>query len=155
MFRKYLKTIDHSQLLIWWTTNSEVNLIVKCSKLAQLLHDLSQHKNYPRILLSLNFLSLFQKFLSVSQLGSFFNAHFQILPALARKLRSFRTEQCSSDQMQILKDHSAHSRALGIAYRLWLPLSIDRVFNLTKLKNILYIYIYIYIYICTYTCVYR
>ena len=84
-----------------------------------------------------NFLSIFKSFLSVSKQGSFFNVHFQILSALARKFRSFRAHQCSSDQMQILKDHNAHTtRALGIAYRLWLPFSINTVFNLTKLKNI-------------------
>ena len=90
---------------------------------------LSQHFNKP------NFLSLFKKFLSVSKQGSFFNVHFQILPALARNFHSFRAHQCSSDQMQILKDHSAHTtRAVDIAYRFWLPFSINSV-QLNKVKE--------------------
>ena len=61
--------------------------------------------------------------------------------------RSLRAHQRSSDQMKILKDQSAQTttRAVGIAYRLWLPFSIDSVLNLTKSRNIIsYIYIYIY-----------
>ena len=98
-----------------------------------------------------NFLSIFKSFLSVSKQGSFFNVHFQILSALARKFRSFRAHQCSSDQMQTLKDHNAHiTRALGIAYRLWLPFSINTVFNLTKLKNITHTHTHTHIYIYIY-----
>ena len=50
--------------------------------------------------------------------------------------------------MKILKDQSAQTatRAVGLAYRLWLPFSINRVLNLTKLRSVIYIYIYIYIY---------
>ena len=83
----------------------------------------------------------------MSQARKFFNVHFQILPPLTRGLRSFRAHQCSSNQMQILKDRSPHTTtAVGIAYCLWLFFSINKVFNLTKLKSIIYIYIYIYIY---------
>ena len=47
--------------------------------------------------------------------------------------------KCSSDQMKILKDQSAQTttRAVGIANRLWLPFSINRVLNLTKLRSII------------------
>ena len=43
--------------------------------------------------------------------------------------RSVRAHQPSSDQMKILKDQCAQTttRAVGIAYRLWLPFSINRV----------------------------
>ena len=53
--------------------------------------------------------------------------------------RSLRAHQRSSDQMKILKDQSAQTtaRAVGIAYRLWLPFSINRVLNLTKLRSII------------------
>ena len=53
--------------------------------------------------------------------------------------RSLRAHQCSSDQMKILKDQSAQTttRAVGIAYRLWLPFSINGVLNLTKLRSII------------------
>ena len=64
-----------------------------------------------------------------------FSQDFPIFPALARMFRSFRAYQCSSDQMQSLKDDSAHTtRAVGIAYRLWLPFSINGVFktNITR-----------------------
>ena len=102
-----------------------------------------------------NFLSIFKSFLSVSKQGSFFNVHFQILSALARKFRSFRAHQCSSDQMQILKDHNAHTtRALGIAYRLWLPFSINTVFNLTKLKNITHTHTHTHTHAHTHTHIY-
>ena len=51
------------------------------------------------------------------------------------------------DQMKILKTHSAQTstRAVGIAYHLWLSFSINRVLNLAKLRSMIYIYIYIYI----------
>ena len=41
--------------------------------------------------------------------------------------RSLRAHQRSSDQMKILKDQSAQitARAVGIAYRLWLPFSMN------------------------------
>ena len=53
--------------------------------------------------------------------------------------RSLRARQRSSDQMKILKDQSAQTttRTVGIAYRLWLPFSINRVLNLTKLRSII------------------
>ena len=53
--------------------------------------------------------------------------------------RSLRAHQRSSDQMKISKDQSAQTtaRAVGIAYRLWLPFSINRV------PYQYYIYIYI------------
>ena len=102
-----------------------------------------------------NFLSIFKSFLSVSKQGSFFNVHFQILSALARKFRSFRAHQCSSHQMQILKNHDAHTtRALGIAYRLWLPFSINTVFNLTKLKNITHTHTHIHTHTHTHIYIY-
>ena len=52
---------------------------------------------------------------------------------------SLRAHQRSSDQMKILKDQSAQTttRAVDIAYRLWLPFSINRVLNLTKLRSII------------------
>ena len=74
--------------------------------------------------------------------------------------RSLRANQRSLDQMKILKDQSAQTtatRAVGIAYRLWLSFSINRVLNLTKIRSIiyiLYIYIYIYIYVFIYIYVY-
>ena len=42
--------------------------------------------------------------------------------------------------MKILKDRSAQTatRAVGLAYRLWLPFSINRVLNLTKLRSVIY-----------------
>ena len=51
--------------------------------------------------------------------------------------RSLRTHQSSSDQMKILKDNSTQTtrvfptttRAVGIAYRLWLPFSINRIYS--------------------------
>ena len=41
--------------------------------------------------------------------------------------------------MKILKDQSAQTttRAVGIAYCLWLPFSMNRVLNLTKLRSII------------------
>ena len=41
--------------------------------------------------------------------------------------------------MKILKDQSAQTttRAVGIAYCLWLPFSVNRVLNLTKLRSII------------------
>ena len=53
--------------------------------------------------------------------------------------RSLKAHQRSSDQMRILKDLSAQTttRAVGTAYRLWLPFSINRVLNLTKLRSII------------------
>ena len=53
--------------------------------------------------------------------------------------RSLRAHQRSSDQMKISKEQSAQTtaRAVGIAYRLWLPFSINRVLNLTKLRSII------------------
>ena len=53
--------------------------------------------------------------------------------------RSLRAHQRSSDQMKILKDQSAQTttRAVGIAYRWWLPFSINRVLKLTKLRSII------------------
>ena len=72
-------------------------------------------------------------------------------------LCSLRAHQRSSDQMKILKDQSAQTttRVVGVAYRLWLPFSINRVLNLTKLRSVIcmsviYIYIsiiYIYVYV--------
>ena len=52
---------------------------------------------------------------------------------------SLRAHQHSSDQMKILKDQSAQTttRASGLAYRLWLPFSINRVLNLTKLRSVI------------------
>ena len=46
-------------------------------------------------------------------------------------LRCLRAHQRSSDQMNILKDQSAKTttRVVGLAYRLWLPFSINRVLN--------------------------
>ena len=57
-----------------------------------------------------------------------------------RLLRFLRIHQRSSDQMKILKDQSAQTttRAVGIAYRLWLPFSINRMLNPTKLIDYLY-----------------
>ena len=54
--------------------------------------------------------------------------------------RSLRAHQRSSDQMKILKDQSAQTatRAVGLAYCLWLPFSINRVLNLTKLRSGIY-----------------
>ena len=77
-------------------------------------------------------------------------------------LRSLRAHQRSSDQMKILKDQSAQTttRVVGVAYRLWLPLSINRVLNLTYIHIYIYIlyihicYVYIYIYIYTYVYIY-
>ena len=45
--------------------------------------------------------------------------------------------ECSLVQIKILKDQSAHTttRAVGVAYHLWLPFSINRVLNLTKLRS--------------------
>ena len=70
--------------------------------------------------------------------------------------RSLRAHQRSSDQMKILKDQSAQTatRVGAVVYRLWLPFSINRVLNLTKLRSVIcmsviYIYIsiiYIYMY---------
>ena len=56
--------------------------------------------------------------------------------------RSLRAHQRSSDQLKILKDQTAQTtiRAVGAGYRLWLPFSINRVLNLTKLRSV-YIYI--------------
>ena len=53
--------------------------------------------------------------------------------------RSLRAHQRSLDQMKILKDQSAQttSTAVGIAYHLWLPFSINRMLNLTKLRSII------------------
>ena len=53
--------------------------------------------------------------------------------------RSLRAHQRSSDQVKILKDQSAQTttRAVGLAYRLWLHFPINRVLNLTKLRNII------------------
>ena len=72
--------------------------------------------------------------------------------------RSLRAHQYSSDQKEILKDKSAQTtaRVVSVAYRLWLPFLINRVLNLTKLRNVIYdqsvdssyfAHIYIYIYI--------
>ena len=60
--------MDHSQLL----------LMVDDSQLAQLF--------IPSTLTKLKFLSLFKKILSVYKQGSFFNEHFQILPALSEPI---------------------------------------------------------------------
>ena len=48
-----------------------------------------------------------------------------------------------SDQMKILKGQSAETttRAVGIAYPLWLSFSINRMVNLTNLRSIIYKYI--------------
>ena len=50
----------------------------------------------------------------------------------------FRSLRDHQHQMKILKDQSAQTtaRAVGIAYRFWLPFSINRVLNLTKLRSI-------------------
>ena len=42
--------------------------------------------------------------------------------------RSLRARQHSSDQMKMLKDQSAQTatKVAGLAYRLWLPFSINR-----------------------------
>ena len=50
-----------------------------------------------------------------------------------------------SDQMKILKAQSAKTttRAVGIAYPLWLSFSINRVLNLTNLRSIIYVNIYV------------
>ena len=49
--------------------------------------------------------------------------------------RSLRAHQRSSDQMKILKDQSVQTttRAVGIAYHLWLPFSINRVLKLRSI----------------------
>ena len=63
--------------------------------------------------------------------------------------RSLRVHQRSSDQMKTLKDQSAQTtnRVVGVAYRLWLPFSTNRVLNLTKLRSVILIYLlYIIIY---------
>ena len=46
----------------------------------------------------------------------------------------------SLDQMNILEDQSVQTttRAMGIAYRLWLPISINIVLNLTKFTSIIW-----------------
>ena len=53
--------------------------------------------------------------------------------------RSLRADQYSSDQKKILNDQSAHAtaRVVRVAYYLWLPFLINRVFNLTKLRSII------------------
>ena len=53
--------------------------------------------------------------------------------------RSLRAHQRSLDQIRILKERSAQTaaRAVGIAYRLWLPFSINSVLNLTELRSII------------------
>ena len=66
--------------------------------------------------------------------------------------RSLRAHQYSSNQKKILKGQSAQTtaRVVSVAYRLWLPVLINRVLNLTKLRSVIcdiYIYIYIYMYI--------
>ena len=75
-----------------------------------------------------------------------------------KMFRSLRDHQYSSDHKEILKDKSAQTtaRVVSVAYRLWLPFLINRVLNLTKLRNVIYdqsvdsscfAHIYIYIYI--------
>ena len=51
--------------------------------------------------------------------------------------RSLRAHQYISDQKKILKEQSAqtNARVVSVAYRLWLPFSINRVLNLTKIKK--------------------
>ena len=53
---------------------------------------------------------------------------------------SLRAHQNSSDQKEILKDQSAQTtaRVITAAYRLWLPIPINRVLNLTKLRSVIY-----------------
>ena len=53
---------------------------------------------------------------------------------------SLRAHQYSSDQMKILKDQSAQNtpRVVSVANCLRLPLLINRVVNLTKLRSIIY-----------------
>ena len=59
---------------------------------------------------------------------------------------NLRTAAVSLFESSSAKDQSAQTttRAVGIAYRLWLPFSINRVLNLTKLRSIIsYIISYI------------
>ena len=60
----------------------------------------------------------------------------------------------SSDQLKILKDQGAQTTTRAVAYRLWLPFSVNRVLNLRKLRRVIALYIYIYIYIYIYMHIY-
>ena len=54
--------------------------------------------------------------------------------------RTLRAHQRSSDQMKIFKGQSAQTtttRVVGVAYCLWLPFSVNRVLNLTKLRSVI------------------
>ena len=61
------------------------------------------------------------------------------MPSICRLqlFRSLRAHQYISDQKKILKEQSAqtNARVVSVAYRLWLPFSINRVLNLTKIKK--------------------
>ena len=61
------------------------------------------------------------------------------MPSICRQqqFRSLRDHQYSSDQKKILKDQIAQTtaRVVSVAYRLWLLFSINRVLNLTKIKE--------------------
>ena len=59
---------------------------------------------------------------------------------MQQPLCSWRAHQHCSDQTKFLKNWSAQTtaRVVSIVYRLWLPFLINRVFNLTKLRSIIY-----------------
>ena len=59
---------------------------------------------------------------------SWYESDIYIISSICRQqlFRSLRAHQCSSDQMKILKDQSAHTttRAVGVAFHLWLYIYI-------------------------------
>ena len=54
--------------------------------------------------------------------------------------RSLIAHQWSSEQIKMLKNQSAQTpaRVVSVAYSLWLPFSIKRIPNLTKLSSAIY-----------------
>ena len=64
------------------------------------------------------------------------------IPSICRQqlLRSFTAYQHSLYQKKVLKDQAAKATArdVSLSYRLWLPVLINSVLNLTKLRSIIY-----------------